>query len=449
MVTNISSLIDERLAERTSKGLAHAIGMAIGDGSISEGMKLPPIRTIADELGLSPSTVGTAWRILAQAGTIRTNGRNGSVVMMRGGPGPTRYRRALEQSIPFGLDLSTGVPDVALLPSLIPALKNLHRAHTTGSYLDDPTIPGLADVLQDEWPYHVGQFTIVDGAMDALNQVAAQLLHFGDVALVENPTFPPLLDLLDAIGVRVVGVNIDGNGLIPSELKEALTHHPKALFLQPRAHNPTGVSLSLRRARELAGILKASKVFIVEDDSAGAIASTPSISLGMSLPEQTIHIRSFSKSHGPDLRIAAMSGPSIVMDGIRERRLLGQGWTSRLLQSVLLNLLTSDESKGQVEHARAVYSYRRSMITSELQHRGVAIESGDGLNLWLPVRDETSALVLLVSRGIGTAAGSPFMSKDDATAHLRITVGLIPNDFERLATEFANASGVLSAIGPR
>jgi DNA-binding transcriptional MocR family regulator len=449
MVTNIIPLIEERLDERTSRGLAHAIGEAIGDGAIHEGLRLPAIRTVANELGLSPSTVSTAWRILAQAGAIRTDGRRGTIVMSRGGPGPTRYRRALDRSIPFGLDLSTGVPDVALLPSLMPALSNLHLASTTGSYLDDPTIPGLAEVLQDDWPYPIGQFAIMDGAMDAMNQVAVQLLHFGDVALVENPTFPPLLDLLDAIGVRTIGVNVDDAGLITAELKEALSLRPKVLFLQPRAHNPTGASLSAKRARELAALLKSSAAFIVEDDSAGAVASTPPISLGTWLPEQTVHIRSFSKSHGPDLRIAAVSGPSSVMEGVRERRLLGQGWTSRLLQSVLLSLLTRSESKKQVERARTAYSFRRSMITSELQRLGVAIESGDGLNLWLPVRDETSAMIYLVSRGIGAAAGSPFMSKDVATPHLRITVGLITDDFVHLATEFANASDTFSAVGPR
>jgi len=449
MVTKIINLIDEHLSERTSKGLAQAIGEAIGDGSISEGLKLPAIRVVADELGLSPSTVSTAWRILSQAGTIRTAGRHGTVVMTRGGPGPARYRRALEKSISYGLDLSTGVPDATLLPSLIPALKNLHRASTTGSYLDDPTIPGLAEVLGHEWPYKVEQFTIVDGAMDALNQVTAQLLRFGDVALVENPTFPPLLDLLDAVGVRTIGVNIDGAGLIPSELKEALAHRPKALFLQPRAHNPSGASLTPRRARELVGLLKSSPVVIIEDDSAGAIATTPAISLGAWLPNQTVHIRSFSKSHGPDLRIAAMSGPTLVMEGIRERRLLGQGWTSRLLQGVLLSLLTRDESKAQVERARVAYARRRLMITSELKRRGVAIESGDGLNLWLPVQDETSAMVFLVSRGIGAAVGSPFMSKHDTTSHLRLTVGLITDDFVRLASEFADASNAFSVVGPR
>jgi DNA-binding transcriptional MocR family regulator len=116
---------------------------------------------------------------------------------------------------------------------------------------------------------------------------------------------------------------------------------------------------------------------------------------------------------------------------------------------VLLDLLTRQESRDQIERARAVYAHRRSMITSELQRRGIAMESGDGLNLWLPVCDETAALVFLASRGIGTAAGSPFMTSGDTTPHLRITVGLITDDFVRLAAEFADAANISSAVGPR
>ncbi len=116
---------------------------------------------------------------------------------------------------------------------------------------------------------------------------------------------------------------------------------------------------------------------------------------------------------------------------------------------MLLSLLTDTESKEQVEHARATYSHRRSMITSELKRRGVTIESGDGLNLWLPVEDETSAMVYLVTRGIGAAVGSPFMSNDDAMPHLRLTVGLVRDDFEHVASMFADASIASSTVGPR
>jgi DNA-binding transcriptional MocR family regulator len=438
MDTKILEEIKRRMTLRTSRGLANALSEAIGEGALAEGFRLPPIRTVAMELDLSPSTVSVAWKLLARAGAIRSDGRRGTVVMARSGPGPTRYRRALERSITFGLDLSTGVPDAALLPDLTLALESLNRGGTSGSYLDNPIIPGLAEALRNEWPYEAEKFVIVDGAMDALDQVASHLL-----------CFPPLLDLLDALGVRTIGVDVDDEGLVTTQLEKALTHRPKAVFVQPRAHNPLGVSLSKGRAVALAALLRETNIFIIEDDSAGAIASTAPISLGKWLPEQTVHIRSFSKSYGPDLRLAAMSGPALVMDGVRERRLLGQGWTSRLLQAVLLDLLTRGESQRQIERARAAYAHRRSTIATELARLGLATSGNDGLNLWLPVRDETAALLFLASRGVVVAAGSPFATKDGGTAHLRITVGLIVDDFERIAGELAEASRIAPAVGPR
>src|SRR6185369_13413279 len=74
------------------------------------------------------------------------------------------------------------------------------------------------------------------------------------------------------------------------------------------------------------------------------------------LPEHTVLVRSFSKTHGPDLRLAAIGGPAAVVGPIVERRYLGQGWSSRLVQSILLDLLTDDSSRRLVADARATYS---------------------------------------------------------------------------------------------
>jgi DNA-binding transcriptional MocR family regulator len=138
-----------------------------------------------------------------------------------------------------------------------------------------------------------------------------------------------------------------------------------------------------------------------------------------------VHIRSFSKSHGPDLRLAAIAGPASVVHPIVERRHLGQGWSSRLLQRLLLDLLTHSESVAAVESARAEYARRREAVVSHLAARGIAVAAGDGLNLWLPVADEASALVTLASRGIGAAPGGPFAVRSGLAAHLRVTVGLL------------------------
>jgi DNA-binding transcriptional MocR family regulator len=249
---------------------------------------------------------------------------------------------------------------------------------------------------------------VVDGAMDSLDLVSRSLLRFGDRVVVEHPCFPPLLDLLESIGVEVAGVPVDAEGLRPEPLTAALRSPIAAVFLQPRAQNPTGASMTEQRARDLAPILAQAGLPVVEDDSAGAVAASAPISLGQWIPDQVIHIRSFSKSHGPDLRLAAMSGPSELLREIIHRRQLGQGWSSRLLQRVLLSLLTDADAIADVNHARDEYTRRRDALVSALNARDVEVTGGDGLNLWVPVHDESAAIVRLASQRVGVTPGTPF-----------------------------------------
>jgi DNA-binding transcriptional MocR family regulator len=276
--------------------------------------------------------------------------------------------------------------------------------------------------------------------MDAVDHVSTALLRLGDRAIVENPCFPPLLDLLDALGVAAVGVDTDAEGMIPSALVAAMECRPAAVFLQPRALNPTGASWSPTRQMSLAAVLaQHPQVYAVEDDSAGDVATSPLHSLGALLPRQTVHVRSFSKSHGPDLRLAAVGAPATVLDPILERRLLGQGWTSRLLQQLLLALLTDPSSIAAVGHARSEYARRRHLVITSLAEAGIALPPGDGLNIWLPVADEQSALISLASAGIAAAAGAAFTPSGGAP-HLRVTVGLIAADHASVAARLAEAA---------
>lgn len=437
---NIVSAIEERMDEPTARGLATAVGRAIRDGVLPPGTKLPPIRVIATELTLSPTTVSAGWTLLSRSGAIHTDGRRGTTVADPSTPGAVRYRTAVRRQTAFAVDLSTGIPDADLLPGLERAFADLTTAGTPSSYLDDPVLPELVEVLREQWPFTTEHITVVDGAMDALDQVARTVLRFGDRVVVEHPCFPALVDLVEATGVRVVGVPMDEQGLSVDALREALQEPVAAVFLQPRAHNPTGISMSSGRARELVEVLSGTGTLVVEDDSAGAIASTEPTSLGEWLPEQTVHIRSFSKSHGPDLRLAAVSAPADVLQRLMARRQLGQGWSSRVLQRILHSLLVDPEAIAQVDRARASYADRRQRLVKALADRGVVVGGTDGINLWLPVLDEAAAMVRLASRGIGVAPGSPFALLPDQPGYLRVTCGLVADDFEELADELATAA---------
>ena len=421
------SAIESRLDEPTSKGLASAVGRAIRDGVLAPGDRLPPIRELAHELTLSPTTVSAAWGLLTRAGTLRTAGRRGTVVADTSAPRSGRYQQALEHPTTFALDLSTGVPDASLLPGLGGALQALTTAGTPHSYLDDPVLPELHDVLLASWPYPPPALTVVDGAMDGLELVLRTTLQYGDRVIVEHPSFPPILDLLEAVGAEVVGVPLDDEGLVPDALAAALADPARAVVLQPRAHNPTGVAMSAARAKELSALLDGTDVLVIEDDSASALGGPDPVSLGTLLPEQTVHLRSSSKSHGPDLRLAAMSGPAPLVDEIRHRRQLGQGWSSRLLQRILLHLLTDPASRAEVDRARETYAERRLAFTTALAGEGVETVGADGLNAWVPVLDEAAALVRLASQGIGVAPGAPFLVLPDEP-HVRVTCGLLDVD---------------------
>jgi DNA-binding transcriptional MocR family regulator len=442
MLQNMRALISEiegRLDELTAKGLAAAVSRAIRDGGLKPGDRLPPIRDLAHELTLSPTTVSAAWSLLTRAGAIRTAGRRGTVVADTSAPRAGRYQQALEHQTPFTLDLSTGVPDERLLPGLGRALRAVTTAGTPRSYLDDPVLPELHAVLDASWPYPPPALTVVDGAMDALELVIRTTLRYADRVVVEHPTFPPLLDLLEAAGLDVVGVRLDPEGIVPDDLAVALEEPAAALFLQPRAHNPTGVAMTPARALTLARLLAGRDTLVVEDDSASAIATTPDVSLGSRLPDRTVHVRSYSKSHGPDLRLAAMSGPEALVGEVRRLRQLGQGWSSRLLQRVLHVLLTDPTAQQEVATARGTYASRRQAFVDALAAEGIPVVGADGLNVWVPVRDESAALMRLAAQGIGAAPGTPFQVLPDE-GHVRVTTGLLTDRVAEVAHAVAAAA---------
>lgn len=481
------------MAESTARGLASAVGSVIRDGHIAEGEKLPPIRSVAVQLGLSPTTVSSAWAILQRAGMIATGGRDGTRIAPRQF-GPRRYRSALtaggvtmtetgsrgrvgdtpgglvddastssnisfragettgratefaHAGAPdirprFALDLSTGTPDPTLLPSVAASLRRIRPPAEPSSYLDEPVLAELAEILYGTWPFAAEQITVVDGAMDALQSIAATHLRFGDLVAVEDPCFPPLLDLVESVGAVPVPVRLDPAGPRADDVRAALDRGASALVIQPRGQNPTGVSLTAARMADLAEILAGAEVLVIEDDSLGSIATSPDISVGSLLPEQTLHVRSYSKSHGPDLRLAALGGPRRLMAPIVDRRFLGQGWTSRLLQRVLTDLLTEPSAIAAVDSARLEYARRRRSIIAELASHGIDVAGSDGLNIWVPVADETAAMLLLATEGIGASSGRPFMVNSHQQPHLRVTTALVQDDFAHLANVIAQAAG--------
>ncbi|MFE7799207.1 PLP-dependent aminotransferase family protein [Nocardia sp. NPDC057440] len=439
------------LDDRTPAGIAAAVSRRIRSGALQPGSRLPTVREVARELRVSPSTVNQAWRALAATGAIIARGRAGTFVGQPETGRPTtptgRYQRLHPPTdSAFRVDLSRGTPDPDLLPDLAAALRDITR-HGDGDlaadYMGEAVLPDLAAKVRTDWPFRAERLAVLDGALDAVDRLLTAHIRLGDAVAVEDPCFPPFLDLLARIGARPIPVRMDESGLLPGDLARAVgPHAATALILQPRAQNPTGVSLTGSRVRELSDILQNTATLVIEDDHSAGIAAAPLRSLGSRLPRRTVHIRSFSKSHGADLRLAVAGGPAGLLDPVVERRMLGPGWTSRLLQRVLLSMLDNEDAVHTVTAARAEYRRRSGELRRALSSRGITVARNDGINLWLPVADENAAMISLAAAGIKVAPGGPFEVGDHPVRdHLRITVAAVTDsDLDWLTTELAAAT---------
>lgn len=428
------------LTDRGPRGIAGAIARQIRRGELSPGDRLPTVRDVAAELGVSPATVSEAWQALRRAGLIESRGRAGSFVRTEPRPWLSPRVQGLVGYVEgLPLDLSRGTPDPALLPALAPAFARVRPTADTNVYQEAPVLPELRKELEATWPYAAEVISVVNGSQDAVARTLEQVVGFGDRVAIESPGFPAFLDILDVLGAEIVPLDLDAEGVTVASLTRALKGKPSAVLLQPRAQNPTGVSMSLRRAEDLARAVKRAggSTIVIEDDHSGAISVGPDVSLGVWVPDRVVHVRGFSKSHGPDLRIAAMGGPASVLDRVVARRMLEVGWTSRMLQTILLDLLVEDRSVESVEAARRTYAERQAAVCAALAEHGVDVPVPDGINLWLPVADERAALVQLTTAGIRAAGGAPFLAAPSGEDHVRVTTGLV---------EVSEASHVAAAL---
>jgi DNA-binding transcriptional MocR family regulator len=155
------------------------------------------------------------------------------------------------------------------------------------------------------------------------------------------------------------------------------------------------------------------------------------MSLGSRFPDRVIHILSFSKSHGPDLRLAVLSSPATVRRQIQSYRSFSSGWTSRLLQETTAWLLADVNTQECLAANRRVYAERRAALVTALGARGIAIPPGDGLSIWIPVASEQFALVTLAARRIAVLPGSKCAVMP--TRHIRVATAILADRHDYVA----------------
>ncbi|MER5639005.1 aminotransferase class I/II-fold pyridoxal phosphate-dependent enzyme [Kitasatospora sp. NPDC002227] len=442
---------DYRIKGRRASEIAADVEQAVGAGLLQPGAALPPLRELADELGVNPNTVAAAYRLLRDRGVIETAGRKGSHIRHRP---VTTPRDQVRIPVPPGArDLSGGNPDTALLPPLAPAFAVAAAAGDREPVLygHSPTDPGLLELARASFRADgapEGELAVCSGSLDAIERVLTTRLRPGDTVAVEDPGWGSLLDLLPALGLRPAPVALDDQGPLPGSLAEALAAGARAVVVTVRAQNPTGAALTPGRAAELREVLAAHpEVVLIEDDHGYGMVDQPYCSLavgpaGAVTVRRWAVIRSAAKAYGPDLRLAVMCGERDVVDRVLGRQRLDTGWVSLLLQRAVAELWRTDAAP--VRKVAAVYRERRDALLAALAGQGIAAHGESGLNVWVPVPDESGVVAALMQRGWVVAPGARFRLQ--APPGVRITAAAMrPEEAPRLASDLAAVLG--SAAG--
>lgn len=395
--------------------LAESIESEVAEGRFARGDRLPAIRELADSLSLAPNTVAAAYRRLADRGVVVSRGRAGTFVLDRPPIGVHR-----SPAVPVGsVDLASGGPDPRLLPDLEPYF--VHRGPSS-SYIDPPILPELVEAgtrWLERQGYEARRVTITSGGLDAIERVLVAHLRPGDAVAVERPGWSAVTDLVSALGMRSVPVDIDDRGMLPADLADRLPA-VDAVVVTPRAQNPTGAALDGDRRDALLEVLRAKPdVLVVEDDHAGPIAGSPLHALGPGR-RRWAFIQSVAKALGPDLRLALVAGDGLTLDRVSGRFGIGPGWVSRILQSAVAAMMSDPQISQGLTDAADEYALRRDTLRRALVEGGAAFATGrSGLNVWAGVGSEEGAVIAAADEGFVVRGGSGFSATQNA---IRITV---------------------------
>ncbi|MEV0455957.1 aminotransferase class I/II-fold pyridoxal phosphate-dependent enzyme [Catellatospora methionotrophica] len=429
----------------TATAIATCVEEGVRRGALAPGDALPSVRALAEELSVSPATVAAAYQRLRDRGIVLTAGRHGTrvrpVTPIATGPA------ARAVPLPAGIrDLSDGEPNPVLLPDLAPVLRQVADAIDAGAaplrYADAGPLPELIEHARTRLPAlpDGAAYTVVGGALDGIDRLLGARLRAGDRVAVEDPGWGALLHLIAALGLVPVSMPVDEQGPLPDGVRAAVAAGVRAAVITTRAQNPTGAAVGEQRARELRPLLR--DVFVIEDDHAGELAAVPSHPVAGG--EHWAFVRSASKPYGPDLRCAVIAGDPETVSRVAGRARLGPGWVSGLLQRTLLGLWRDPAAERAVAEAGRVYDERRDGLVEALRRRGVAARGRTGINVWVPVPDETGAVTALRDAGYAVVPGHVYRTATGPG--IRITIAsLSADEVEPLAE--AITAAVLPSTG--
>jgi DNA-binding transcriptional MocR family regulator len=428
--------------------LAEELRQRIAAGALAPGMALPSVRSLARERGVSAFTAAEVYNVLTAAGLVEARRGSGYFVAgPRPAPPPPQpgaasadalWERRLEARaqpilvdagggwLPaawqFGDGIRAGLRSLARLPVADDGygsplgLEALRRHFAT-------QLQGRGLALGPE------QLVLTQGASQALDLVVRALLAPGDRVAVEDPGYPPMLELLRARGARLIGIPRLAHGPDPAALEAALRRRPiRALFTNTTLQNPTGTTTELPVARRIVELADRHGFLVVEDDIFAELAPTPTMTLAtLDQCRRVVYVSSVSKTIAPTLRVGFVAAPPEAAPRLARLKALSALASSELSERLVLEVLTQPHYRRHLEALRRRLGATQQRVQQALLARGVelAFRPAAGMFLWGRLRSRETVGKLwrsAVAAGVLLAPGELFRSDGRATPYWRFNV---------------------------
>ncbi|GAA5009843.1 PLP-dependent aminotransferase family protein [Streptomyces siamensis] len=437
----------------------------------SPGGKLPSSRALVERFRVSPVTVSRALAQLAAEGLVVTRPGAGAFrARPRAAAGPTGDTSwqevalsadAAAELVPRTVDasgvlvsLDAPAPGVVefnggyLHPSLQPERAMgaaLSRAGRRPGAWSRPPMEGLAD-LREWFARGIGgaitaaEVLVTAGGQSALTTALRALAPPGAPVLVESPTYPGMLAIARAAGLRPVPVPVDADGVKPALLADAFAATGARVFVcQPLFQNPTGAVLAPERRGEVVRIARDAGAFVVEDDFVRRLVHEDSGPLPRPMAAEdpdgvVVHVGSLTKATSPSFRVAALVARGPVLERLRAIQIVDSFFVPRPFQEAALELVGSPAWPRHLRSLSAELKARRDAMASALRLRlpelALPHVPSGGYHLWLRLpdgMDEATLVAAALRSGVAVTPGRPYFSAEPPAAHLRLSFAAVAN----------------------
>ncbi|MDQ2104057.1 aminotransferase-like domain-containing protein [Azospirillum isscasi] len=421
--------------------IADAIAADIGAGRLRPGDRLPPQRILADRLGIDFTTVSRAYGEARHRGLVDARVGQGTFVR-KGGPAvqPAPAEPQAAAAPPLAVSMAMNQPPQPEESAALTArMSRGIAAATAGLGLPDLLrYPDGADSPDDReaavhWLRHrlpglaSDHVLVAPGTQAALLALLSALTRPGDTVCAEALTYPGFRAAAAQLGLRVVGVPMDADGIDPDALRAVLgEHRPKALYCIPTFHNPTTATLPEERRRAVAAAVREHNVPIIEDDIYGPLPERAPPPLAAFAPDLTYHVAGLAKCVSPALRIAYVAAP----DARQARRVAAAQRATTLIASPLsaavARLWIADGTAEAVRDAIRAEAMARRALAESLLPADRVVTKREAFHLWLTLPDGWTGgdfTAHLRSRGISAVAADAFATTPEVPAALRFCLG--------------------------